>query len=435
MQSEQGNRTVVLDGEVYTLEKPPSGDSKIVVEMKKRLVGSINLGELVEDLSHVGRCVQLAYHGVVSAGPKYAHLQNKVYRLEIDVTKLCNESSVTISGFKNTASKTLVKLQATYMYLLEGFEDMAVHTLSAISKQAKEMGMKAKELHRRFSDEVKVVEGVLEETRQGKAEQALYKEEMQKKKMEFEELQKVQEVLVHKAKEKEKQANARLRELELQVDTASSDLGSDIFGSILGMFGYISPKQRRFEAVSKTRQEAQAMRLERENLRCKAMEKLTEFAVMVKSCTREEDFAQSSEDALHKAMEGLKLLAALMLQAAQFWEQLQQYCEGLASEDIKDQVDRVMKTGRRNVWTSEAFKIQAVNFYAGWVALESVCGEYMSAIKETQAELYKYIKENPTYEEAKQTVPMLAIKFEQDTKDAEARSNARRLDLQRALND
>jgi hypothetical protein len=40
-----------------------------------------------------------------------------------------------------------------------------------------------------------------------------------------------------------------------------------------------------------------------------------------------------------------------------------------------------------NYWTSNGFKKQAVRFYARWVAVDNVCGDYMEAIKETQAEL------------------------------------------------
>ena len=68
------------------------------------------------------------------------------------------------------------------------------------------------------------------------------------------------------------------------------------------------------------------------------------------------------------------------------------------------------------VWTSKPFKMQAVRFYAGWVALNSVCTEYVEHIKRTQKDLYKYIVENPTYEQSRKNVHELAKIFLADLK-------------------
>ena len=60
--------------------------------------------------------------------------------------------------------------------------------------------------------------------------------------------------------------------------------------------------------------------------------------------------------------------------------------------------------------------MQAVRFYAGWVALHSVCTEYVEHIKKTQEDLYKYIVENPTYEQSRTNVHELAKIFLADLK-------------------
>ena len=48
--------------------------------------------------------------------------------------------------------------------------------------------------------------------------------------------------------------------------------------------------------------------------------------------------------------------------------------------------------------------MQLIFMLPAWVALDSVCGEYMFAIQETQRDLHKYIMENPSYEEAEKDV-------------------------------
>ena len=164
-------------------------------------------------------------------------------------------------------------------------------------------------------------------------------------------------------------------------------------------------------------------RKEAEQQRMEALQKLTEFAILIDRCKTEEDFANASVEALHKAMEGLRSLSALMMEAAEFWKQMQKHCQHLSEDDLEKVVTKTKEKydadARKKLWTSDAFKHQAVKLYAGWVALDNVCGEYMEVIKETQAELYQYIRENPTYEDAKVNVHQLALTFKKETKDAQ----------------
>ena len=213
-------------------------------------------------------------------------------------------------------------------------------------------------------------------------------------------------------------------------------LTSRVFGKEL--FGKSkATKERQLEEIQRTKREALEIRQHREKERQEAFKKLTEFTVMVKNCDNEEEFAKCSAEALHKAMEGLKILAALMMQAALFWKQMQDHCKALADDKLKDKVENAMSkfddAKRLKLWTSRPFKTQAVRFYAGWVALDHVCGEYMEAIKETQAELYKYIQENPTYEEAKARVGDLALTFMKEIEDAQRACEERDSEMQQEL--
>ena len=145
-----------------------------------------------------------------------------------------------------------------------------------------------------------------------------------------------------------------------------------------------------------------------------ALSKMTEFATRIKNCDTEENMAKIAGDALHQAVGALKELSAVMMQAALFWKQMKDHCHSLAESDMKRQVESAMKypkEERLKVWTSRGFKIQAVKFYAEWVALNRVCKTYVERIKFTQQDLYRYITENPTYEESRQNIKELAQKF------------------------
>lgn len=63
------------------------------------------------------------------------------------------------------------------------------------------------------------------------------------------------------------------------------------------------------------------------------------------------------------------------------------------------------------MWTSEKFKKPAVLFHARWVALNNLCSEYAKLIHKTQTDLYEHMVENPTYEESRKKVQVLAKEF------------------------
>ena len=167
-------------------------------------------------------------------------------------------------------------------------------------------------------------------------------------------------------------------------------------------------RQNRIEALEAER----AIREKRQ----KAMASMSAFAAKLKQCKNDEQMAECAVDALHEAIGALKHLSAVMMQAAVFWKQMQDHCKSLAEGEMQSQVETAMEKykdekRRLRVWTSRGFKQKAIQFYSGWVALNSVCAVYMEQIKDTQRDLYKYITENPTYEESKRNLPALAEKF------------------------
>ena len=136
-------------------------------------------------------------------------------------------------------------------------------------------------------------------------------------------------------------------------------------------------------------------------------------------------------------MEGLKILADIMLQAAQFWKQIQLHCKSLANDRLKSDVENMINkydhSERLRFWTSKGFKTQAVRFCAGWVALDQLCRECMEAMKVIHKEQHQNIRENPTFEEARQRVRGLANTYQKELKDAQKqcddRSSAMQLEL------
>ena len=148
---------VVLDGESYLLSELPDSNSRVVVIEKFRLLGAIDLEALFNDLDQLSNYVRIAYHSVAG----FTELQIKIQQISYDVTKLCDKSAITIGKLKKASSTVLSALQATYQYLLENFEDMALETLADVSDTAKGMAESAQELHDDFERQAKVVESAI----------------------------------------------------------------------------------------------------------------------------------------------------------------------------------------------------------------------------------------------------------------------------------
>ena len=185
------------------------------------------------------------------------------------------------------------------------------------------------------------------------------------------------------------------------------------------VFDNTEGQERKAAETRKIRREALEVEQAIREKRHEALSRMSEFAAKIKQCGTEENMAECAVSALHEAIGALKHLSAVMMQAALFWKQMQDHCRSLAESEMQTQVETAMTLSveeRLKVWTSNGFKIKAIEFYAGWVALNGVCKIYIEHIKATQQDLYRYISENPTYEESRKLLPELAETFLADLK-------------------
>ena len=428
--------SVEIDGKTYSLVEIPSDKSDIVEAQKEYLLGAIKLDALVDDLKKVGGFIRIAYNGVGAAGPKYTELQIEIQRLGYDVTTLCDKSAVTVAKFKRAAGSILVDLQATYQYLLDNLEEMAVETLSSVSKLAGDMAAAAMEMHDEFREEEKRVVVTLENTMRAKGKQAIDIQRLAKERDQLELRRTEQEKLMNDAAKLEQEAKTRRRECEHREDAAIREMGAGgnvfqllanaVTSSIgLGPLFDTSGRSKEREAGQWKEKRIEALQKESEERRNRqeALGMMSQYIQQIRNCQTEESLGKAAEEALHQAIGSLKALSLVMKQAALFWLQMQEHCKTMAKSQFQKQVETAMEKysdeKRLKVWTSNGFKIKAVEFYAGWVALHSVCSEYMEQIRLTQQDLYRYIRENPTYEESRKNVHVLAAQFAEDLQQAQ----------------
>jgi len=262
------------------------------------------------------------------------------------------------------------------------------------------------------------VKNTLKKTQRARGEAEVRIEEKEKEHQQLQIQLQHQQKLLEDAQRLEREAEAQRRQIETKENDAISSVNH--IGPLKSLVNAIFRYEVFDEGTRKVGlwKEKCIQALENESKlrkqRYEAMERMTSFAVMIQNCHSEQEMAKVAQDALYKTVGALQGLIAVVMQAAKFWRQMQEHCRSLADDGMKKVKmiqDEVAKEEHKMMWTSELFKKQAVRFYAGWVALNCLCSEYVEHIKLTQKDLYKYIVENPTCEESRKNVGELAKEF------------------------
>jgi hypothetical protein len=427
--------SVSIEGETFSLVKIPDVRSQLVKRSKEDLLnGSLDLASLVNELAKLGSFIRVAYNGVAGS----TKLQIKVQKVGYKITKLADKSAVTVQNFKSASNSVLQELQGTYEFLLDGLEEMALETLSLLSKVAENMAKAAEELHTDFDAATTDVIEALEDTQTEKGCQEDRKQKMKDEQKEFEMKRKKAEALQKDAVEAEELFNKLYHQAQEREDEALASEGNilkSISNSLSSMLGagvsLVKGDLEKFEenvekiasnsiykdakdqANKEKMKHLDDMKKQRE-IRMEANQQCIEFVERIKNCKDNESLADVAIDALHNSVGALKSLSAIMMNAALFWRQMQKHCEALAQKDMQQMVERAMKLPdekRLKVWTSTTFKRKAVGYYSKWVALDDICGAYMLQIKETRQDLHAYLIENPTIGQSRENVRRLAESF------------------------
>ena len=472
--------SVFIDGEEYSLIAEPPESSALVVAERKELASILDLETLVDDLGKVGGFIRISYNATASAGPnRETHkLHIKIEKLGFEINDICSKSTVTIANFRSTTRTILEELKSVYEYLLEGYEDMAVDSMSCLSTLAKKMADAAWELHDDFTQQYKKVQDTLVATKDRKEEEELEKIALENKQKDLARKLKRQREIIEEIKEKERLAREQREMYERKEDDEISNIKVGLLESICDAVTSIAPlavlgtaavsrvakaaigtgkvstgaaggvpagvaaaavgggigeklfggKRKAAEKRAALYRENVKQKLEEEkafwNQRQASTEQQDNFLSEIESCRDQQSDTEIAIKFLHQASKCLKELAVIMERAATFWMQLQQHCQNLAEDHIKDQIENVVKQPekkRQAFWRSGPFKRKAVAYYAKWVALNGMCHYYLGKIKVTQADLRDYIRENPTREEARKALPDLIKTYRADLKQEQER--------------
>ena len=427
------NLEVYIDDERYLLLSPPKETSALVRKQKDSFNSSLNIVKFVEYMGQVGHFIKIAYNGVNAAGHRFTDLQIKVQRLGFDITKLCNESSVTIDRFRVTASTVSSRLKSVYLYLLDGFEDAAVMSITSLGKLAQEMAKIAMQLKEKFEEQEKNVKGTLETTMTKKGEESKHKEQLEKERIRMEQKMQAQKELADRYDQLVREAKEERMKFEEKEERAIQEIssGPGIFGVIAGAMltvalpfaaEAIDDALHREERVSaekakileKKVKEMREIELQRQKLHHEALEQMYEFASELKNVKSEAEMAEVVIKALHETAGALRHLSVIMMEASNFWKYIHEHCNSLVDENFTNLLGKYAskdEATKQRYWRSQGFITDAVTYHSRWVALQSICEEHRKLIDATRADLYEYIQDNPTYEQSLKRLPQLTQDF------------------------
>lgn len=400
---------VKIGDESFSITEIPASDTQLVLKQKEILLGSVDLETLVTDLGRVGKFIRIAYNGVADD----TDLQIKVRALGVDVTKLCDKSAITVASFKTASAGVLDQLESTYGFIMGGLENMALITLEAVSDVAKEMAIAADDLHKEFDAESVRVEEVHKTTMERKDTQEKRKEQMKQDAIDFEKKKEEAERKSKQAEEEFLKCEERYKSAEAVQLHESSDPLNVICNAIVTIFTGTNAAQKAREEKLKHLEDMNRQQQERS----KALEEIADFTSKISQCEKDFELSEAAIGALHSAMGGLKKLSVVMMKTALFWKQVQVHCQALAQEKLQKMIATALtmdEDKRTLFWKNPAFQKGAIKYYAQWVALNDVCDIYMERIRVTQKNLYAYLVENPTREQSKANVRLLAREFTEE---------------------
>ena len=238
----------------------------------------------------------------------------------------------------------------------------------------------------------------------------------------FEKLEKEQ---LHAA-EKERKLQKEIEKATAQEERVAEKLAPNAADVLLGVASFGIFPAFRLSKVAKGLQgiqdtidylyENKVKEIERQR---KALGQMAECARQIAQCSNKATTVREQTiPALHGAVGALSNLATIMQKAATFWKSMQQQCKEQCGGKLQALLKGVAelyedKETHLQAYKSPAIKERVVKLYASWVAMETVCDDYIKKIKVSREELYSYLCENPTIEESMARIKLLCREFKE----------------------
>ena len=190
--------------------------------------------------------------------------------------------------------------------------------------------------------------------------------------------------------------------------------------------GYRKEKMRFLELLMKEQEEER-----------KTLAAMAEYAVRMKNVTGQSQIAEATTASLFQAVGALKQVSVVLRTASIFWKNMAAACKALAQSQLKDKIELFKDDADRlQFYLEDDFKLEAVNYYAGWKALSVVSHEYSATCARVREQVQTDITKNPSTEESRKLAPVLGAKLlgeiTSDISEIDQRTKQARKDLEQA---
>ena len=144
-----------------------------------------------------------------------------------------------------------------------------------------------------------------------------------------------------------------------------------------------------------------------------ALASLAQYVVELKYTNEETNNIEMAIKSLEFAIQALQGVVSALSQTTKFWRQMGTYCrESLGSNNFTDNLGFIIQyftlEERQDYYSSEEFIKPALVNIAQWVALNSVCSQYLEAVDEVYGKVNKNHGNPPSDDQAAAQVAKLA---------------------------
>ncbi|XP_064638771.1 uncharacterized protein LOC135494591 [Lineus longissimus] len=424
----QGKRAVVnndgiwwveLHGQVYSFENLPNPDSTVVKICVNNFQenGLSDIGGLEEPFKEVCCNLEFAYNTAVAND--MGKLENMINGVCFDMNKLCSTTGNTLVRFSRTSHDACIHYKGAFLYLLDGFEDVAHLKLEALVKSMSSLGASA-ELKRLIDTCNDNVMSILEWITEEKAKLGIAGEERM-----------ACEAGISAAKRDHVDAEERLvaenknlacmekrnmisEVIEMAAEVVVTAIPVVTLFSLpqfkVGATGAVTVIKATQRFIKRTIGSEDKIQLARkraadlEGERLDARKRMIAQADRLEQARGREEVLNSLQPLLHDLSGSLRIVRKKLLCACAFWERLQTV---MAPEMDKQQFQASVnalsatKEERAEFWRSKAFAEDAISMYARWVARKIVCDQSRVGVDEAYKMLDQLAVANPTKHDAR----------------------------------
>jgi hypothetical protein len=146
----------------------------------------------------------------------------------------------------------------------------------------------------------------------------------------------------------------------------------------------------------------------------KTLAALEEYAVRAANSQVDINNTAAAIETLHYAVQALSQIVVALDQSALFWRSMAKYCQRLQRSEFLNEVKDLQeldKDKRIEYYSEQDFILSCVMNLSKWVALNSVCQQYLKAVNETYTQVGKNIGTALSITEAQKQAPILAKKI------------------------